>query len=603
MIVYARLSCGPRWSRSPKAALAGLAFFVAAGACGSDRAAVETGPEVFSEPDADAGSCADRCSLDGRAVVKCSGQIEACALELACGGGRCLPPCAAAAAEGSSNGCEFYLQPPLLKSSNNLVQSCYAAYVVNTSTIPVDVALAYEGTALDISKSMYRTAPGEPTLVQHHGPIAPGDGVILFVSDRPLRPDRPSAENLRYAGCPFGVTPAHLYDYYPKGTQFGSSFHLSANAPVSAATIFPFGGAWTQIPSATLLLPVSMWSKENILINAWGLGRSYPPGAQIMASEDDTDVTILPKNDIQDGIGVVGSAAGVPATYRLQKGQFLQLVQPQELTGSFVTSTKPTSIIGAHVCGNVPADVLNCDLMAAQIPAFALWGSEYVGVGYRPRLNDEHEPVPYRIVAARDGTRLDYDPEVPRGAPLELNAGETATFASGTGDAFVVRTQDAEHPIYVAAYMSGAGGDYWGSGRNFGGKGDPAFVNVVPAGQYLTTASFYADPTYGETSLVIVRAKADGEFKDVRLECLGGPVTGFASIGTRGDYEFARVDISSAGLPGAKSGDKACFYGTHHLRSEGPFTATLWGWDTTASYAIPSGMAARKLVSTPLVTR
>ncbi|MDF2694531.1 MAG: hypothetical protein K0S65_2914 [Labilithrix sp.] len=207
MIVHAR------WSRGAKAAATGFAFLVA-GACGSDRAAVETRPEVFSE--VDAGSCADRCSLDGRAVVKCSGQIEPCALELACGGGRCLEPCAAAAAEGSSNGCEFYFQPPLLKSSVVLLQSCYAAYVVNTSTIPVDVALTYEGTALDTSKSMYRTASGEATLVQHQGPIAPGDGVILFVSDRPLRADRPATENQMYVPCPAGVIPARIYDYYPK---------------------------------------------------------------------------------------------------------------------------------------------------------------------------------------------------------------------------------------------------------------------------------------------------------------------------------------------------------------------------------------------------
>jgi len=36
------------------------------------------------------------------------------------------------------------------------------------------------------------------------------------------------------------------------------------------------------------------------------------------------------------------------------------------------------------------------------------------------------------------------------------------------------------------------------------------------------------------------------------------------------------------------------------MRSEGPFTATLWGWDFAASYAYPGGMAHRKLVETPL---
>lgn len=44
--------------------------------------------------------------------------------------------------------------------------------------------------------------------------------------------------------------------------------------------------------------------------------------------------------------------------------------------------------------------------------------------------------------------------------------------------------------------------------QTFDGNGDPEFVNVVPTGQYLGSYSFYADPTYEETSLVIVREKA-----------------------------------------------------------------------------------------------
>ena len=151
--------------------------------------------------------------------------------------------------------------------------------------------------------------------------------------------------------------------------------------------------------------------------------------------------------------------------------------------------------------------------------------------------------------------------------------------------------------------MSGGNGDYWGSGRNFRSQGDPELVNVVPAGQYLSAAGFYADPTYAETSLVVVRAQTDGEFKDVTLECLGGPVTGFRPIGTRGDFEYARVDLSLGTKPGVKSGDKTCYYGAHRLRSDGLFTATLWGWDDAASYAFPSGMSARKLVTAPLLTK
>jgi hypothetical protein len=94
------------------------------------------------------------------------------------------------------------------------------------------------------------------------------------------------------------------------------------------------------------------------------------------------------------------------------------------------------------------------------------------------------------------------------------SARQAVTFNSHVRDPFVVRSQDAEHPFYLAAYMRG--------GQDVGSHGDPEFVNVVPAGQYLSSYSFYADPTYAETSLVIVRQKSSkGRFEDVWLECAG----------------------------------------------------------------------------------
>ena len=180
---------------------------------------------------------------------------------------------------------------------------------------------------------------------------------------------------------------------------------------------------------------------------------------------------------------------------------------------------------------------------------------------------------------------------MPPGAPVTLSAGESALFEAGTSDAFVVRTQDVDHPIYLAAYMTGA--------SSYGEQGDPEFVNVVPAKQYMSSYAFYADPSYAETSLVVVRAKSGGTFHDVWLECAGN-LTKWSPVGTRGDYEFARVDLQRRGGPGETFGTTVCQVGLQRMRSEGPFTATLWGWGYFASYAYPGGMAHRKLVDVPL---
>jgi IgGFc binding protein len=481
-----------------------------------------------------------------------------------------------------------------------LLRHVHRQYV--TSTLPLEVSLELDGKSIDVSNAMYRTNSGDAKLIKHTGPIAPGESTILFVADRDPDVMRPPTKPAGRQGCPYGVVPAaYVESPLPNGTGFGTAFHLRTNVPAGLTAIYPFGGAATMYPTAMLLLPVTSWAKENIIVNGWELTPGSQPAAQILASEDGTEVTVIPTKALQGGAGVTATPAKAPMTYRLDKGQLLQLVQSEELSGSIVSSSKPTSVVGGHSCANIPSRSKYCDVLAQQLPAFEQWGSEYVGVGYRPRLGNEHEQMPYRIVAARDGTRLDYDPAVPAGAPLTLSAGEMATFYAGTGDPFVVRTQDSEHPIYLAALMVSAEGDGFGNGADFGGNGDPEFVNVVPAGQYLSSYSFYADPTYAETSLVVVRAKTDGQFKDVSLEC-AGTLTGFQPVGTRGDYEFLRVDLARKNGPGQAFGDRVCRNGLQRMASDGAFTATLWGWDRYASYAYPGGLAQRKLVTTPLST-
>jgi len=591
-----------------------LAFACGAGvaliaACSEHTRTFEETPRgIASDASVDGAACTYECSIDGRAVVdNCTGEVvETCASDLACGAGQCQEPCAAAAADRSSNGCEFYLQPPRFEKT--LAQSCYASYIVNTSTIPVDVALSLAGEELDVSKAIFKLQAGTDwKWTPQVGPIPPGEAVVLFVSDAPRGR---IAYGEAYTPCPDEAVPGSYRDPLPDTSGLGSSFHLTTTAPVSLAAIYPYSGGQSYITSATLLLPVATWGKEHMIVNAWEQitnpvgATGGGPAAQIVAAEDDTEVTIFPTRSIQDGQGFTGSVANVPVTYRLSKGQLLQINQQQELSGSIVQSNKPTSIFGGHECMYVPSSRSACDVAQQQLPSFEQWGSEYVGVGYRPRLGDEHEPVPYRIVAARDGTRLDYDPVVPPGAPLEMSAGQVVTFWSGTGDAFVVRSQDAEHPFYLAAYMTGGGaavdrGDFLGD-QDMRGNGDPEFVNVVPAGQYLNSYSFFADPSYQETALTIVREKRGDAFEDVWLEC-AGILTDWRPIGTRGKYEFTRVDLARNYGPGQSFGENVCQKGLQRMKSEGPFTATLWGWSQYTSYAYPSGLAQRKLVDSPLV--
>ncbi|MBN9162181.1 MAG: hypothetical protein BGO98_11040 [Myxococcales bacterium 68-20] len=571
-------------------------------ACGDDRGGFIQNERAFETeheggaPDAE--TCFLQCSLDGRSIIdSCTGGVvETCADDLACGAAKCQEPCAAAEADRSSNGCDFYFAMPRHYAPS--IVSCFATFVVNASNKPATVSLELQGGELDVSRALFRAVPNSTDLEPLEGPIPPGESAILFVADWDPAKPRSVGERVDHTSCPTEAKPALEADFGNFRSGIGDAFRLKSNVPVGVTWMYPYGGAGTHYPTATLVLPVSAWAKEHVVVNGWEATLQGIPVTQIFAAEDDTEVTIIGTKTVSNGDGFTGAAAGIPAKMMLSKGQFAQIAQTEELTGSSVLSNKPTATVGGHECANVPTSAGACDTLAQQIPAFEQWGSEYVGVGYRPRTKNSDEIVWYRMVGGRDGTELEYDPVKPPAAPITLSAGELVLFSARSNDAFVVRSRDAEHPFYLGMHMSG------GAGRPpkvpaYGGTGDPEFVNVVPTGQYMSSYSFYADSTFSEHSLVIVRKKTHGDFKDVWLECAGN-LPDWKPIDNAGQYEYGRVDLSRQFGPGDSFGDKRCTTGLQRMRSEGAFSATLWGWGAYASYAYPGGMAFRKLVETPL---
>ena len=105
---------------------------------------------------------------------------------------------------------------------------------------------------------------------------------------------------------------------------------------------------------------------------------------------------------------------------------------------------------------------------------------------------------------------------------------------------------------------------------------------MLPVGQYQSSYVFFTDPTYPETSLVVVRQKgADARFADVRLDCSAAPISGWRPVG---DLEFAWVDLATGNFQPAIAG---CDTGRREMSSAAPFAVTVWGWGR-GSVAIPT---------------
>jgi hypothetical protein len=536
----------------------------------------ESSSSASTDPPCDNAVCTPE--LDG---VECDGQlVESCDPGTYCVDAVCTPlaPCEAAELLEGSQGCRYWaVKTELLNEGDG---ACFAAFIANTWNTPVHIQVEYQGNALPVANfTRIPSGQGKNIVYQPYDEgagLPVGEVALVFLSRDP---------NGSNVDCP---APAGVAaETQVIGNGFGDAFLITTDVPVSAYQMQPYGGGSTALTSATLLLPTSVWDTNYIGANAYALGQAGQPLLAIVADEDGTVVTIDPKATIVGGNGIQGGPAGMPIMYNLSRGQTMQIAQPTEITGSPIASNKNIGVFGGASCMNVPTNALFCEGAHQQLPPIKALGSSYVAVRYRNRIDGNEESPPWRMIGAVDGTTLTWVPGPPPGAPMMLGLGQVAEFnAAGP---FIVSSQDAEHPFYLAGYMTG--------GANYQGRGDPEWVNIIPPAQYLEQYVFFTDPTYPETELVVVRNRVDGGFADVTLGC-AGVIGGWQPIGA--DQEWTRVDL----VTGNFMDIGACSNGRHEMASQNPFGVTVWGWGSQAtpdffsqhvSYAYPGGAALRKI--------
>ena len=564
-----------------------------AGTTGSAGSA-SAGAGGFQDP----GSCAgDHCSSDLHSFVDCKGNVlKTCPDDQGCYQGTCVEACAATRENKTSFGCEYYAVDPDI--TFDAPGGCYAAFVVNTWSTPVSLTVDYKGQALDPSTFAYIPSGSGAgvKLTKLGGSTLPvGQIAILFLA---RFGNSPLGLN---TNCPPGVVPAiHTFDAALHGTGIGSAFHISTSAPTVAYDIYPFGGGQSALTSATLLLPTSAWGDNYLAVSAFGSG--LPIGSQpvlgIVAQADKTRVVINPTAPITAGKNVAGGPKGMPLTYELNKGQLLQFTQGPALDGSIIKASAPIGVWGGMTSLSIEAC---CGESAhQQIPPIQAYGSEYVGIRYRNRYDGQEESPPWRIMGSVAGTQLTWLPSKPPEAPSTLELGQMVTVhAAGP---FVVKSQDDTHPFYMSAHMTGAAAfdpmqlDPNGSAPA-DGRGDAEFVNVIPPGEFLDKYVFFADPTYPETNLVLIRVKGPDGFADVTLDC-AGVLGGWQPIDGSDKYEYTRFDLVRHNF----QPQGGCDNGRHEISSTRPFGLTVWGWGSSetgqmlkgfysqyVSYAYPAG--------------
>lgn len=454
--------------------------------------------------------------------------------------------------------------------------ACFAVFVVNASTTAAHLQVSYAGTSLPVAD--FTRIPAGKGATQTYAAfdaaagLAPGKAAILFLG----------GSSAASAPCP---VPAAV----PTGSNvnqasgIGHSFHITADVPVTAYEMNPYGLA-ASIPGASLLLPTTAWDTNYVAVTAAPFDVAAP-SLNIVAAEDDTTVTMLPVAAVQGGGALPAGAQGTAYTFKLNRGEQAQFSQAADLSGSAIRADKPVGVMAGQACMTLPTGAQFCDHAEQMLPPVKATGHEYAAVMFRPRVTGD--AAYWHVVGMVDGTALSYSAAV--GGPLQLNASQSATFVAD--QPFVVQSQDADHPFLLFAEMTGS------ESLAQSGYGDPDFVLEVPPDQFQTAYHFYADPSFPETNLVLVRAKSGASFADVTLDC-AGVIGGWQALGA---YEWARVDLTRHDFANVGS----CSSGYHTITSAAPFGLWVWGWGTPetttltsgASYGYPAGMSVRSINS------
>jgi len=556
-----------------------------------DGEASTSGVKFDLNPVGDTGSGSGTdCSDDLKQIVDENGNpIADCPPGEACHNGDCMEMCVAAGLSQGSIGCEYYVPTPAFYSNQSgsgttFDGTCHAVMIANAWDTPAEIDLSFMGQDFDYAEhARIPMGIGDNVVYQ---PI-PEDGLpagqvaILFLSHNT---DAQNGGNP--LTCP--ITPAIVnQDTVAFGTDSLEAWDMVSDTPITVYDILPYGGAASYLPSASLLQPRTAWGQNYVVSNphdtsgfAWVL---------VVAKQDNTTVSVNVSEAVQAGT-IATPPVNTPTDYVIDAGQTLQWMNGTQLGGTIVQADKPVGLYSGQTYLRVAtADTGGGgqDSAHQQLPHVQALASEYVGLGLPSRKqNFAPESVLYQVVGMVDGTELSYDPAPPPGAPAQLGLGQIVEFE--TPELFTIRSQDDEHPFAFTQYMAGAITTHAGGCLNqCSGLGDEEWINLVAPAQYMRRYVFFVDPTYGVSSLAIVRTKGNADFADVELACYG-IVDGWMPVGNEGVYEVAHLDLYRGGV-----GD--CAQSQQEAWSNLPFGVTVWGVDHYASYGYPAGGNARTI--------
>ncbi|MFU8802583.1 MAG: hypothetical protein ACNA8W_02130 [Bradymonadaceae bacterium] len=347
-------------------------------------------------------------------------------------------------------------------------------------------------------------------------------------------------------------------------------FRISSDQPVIATQFAPLNnpGAGRETSDASLLLPNNVLGQEYVTLGWRALSPRGTYVDIVAASPGTTNVRV--SSPIRLSGGTAGSVeAGGQTTFTIHANQVLHLIDDQgsgatpeqrDISGIVIEGTQAIAVFTGATLVNIPDGpnaIAAGDHIEQQMFPVNAWGQAYIGAPFNPRSADDF--MIFRVLAARDGTTVEFDPPVNGTATTTLNRGEYFEYRSS--EAILVT---ADRPIQLGQYMVG------GSIEPRVGDGDPAFVLPPAIEQYRDEYVFLVPANYRRNFVTITVPIG----VEVTLNGSVVPASEFSPFAS-GQWQYAIVAITG---------------GIHTASADETFGLLVHGYDYYISYAFAGGI-------------
>ncbi|MFH1130444.1 MAG: IgGFc-binding protein [Pseudomonadota bacterium] len=518
-----------------------------------------------AECDPATGTCIGNDVHECTAEGKIGGKIKTCPEEK-CENGQCTDRCSIAAANRSYIGCDYW--PTVTANSALGKDFSFAVVVSNPQT---------EDAIVNISSI------GNPTIATETVPANSVSTIKLpWVDD--LKQNFRQEKSVLVPGGAYHLQsslPVTVYQFSPLNYMWNFDCTNEAQDPVPGD-----GKCYSYSNDASLLIPQGTLTQK-YMVASWPTMMVYrnenymrSPGffAVVATQTGDTKVDVTFSANTQSGTGDLAAfKKGDKTSFTLPQGSVLQIFsempssceaktkdangeycdlrEDNDLTGTQIESDKPIAVFAGHNCTFIPFDKWACDHIEEQMFPIEAWGKHYIGTH---TLSSGTDPCIYRVLSAEDNNEIAFDPPV--STTTTLKAGEYVEFV--TTDDFEVTGSGR---IMLVQYMVGQN---YSTPAGAGDPGDPAMALAVPVEQYRTTYQFLSPGSYDQNYVNVIlplnaTATLDGE-----------PVVKIDAIGSSG-FGVSKVEIGG---------------GNHVVESSMSVGISAYGVGSYTSYMYPGGL-------------